>query len=65
MKTCLAILATLSVAFIPTAQAQTELPGKLVQQIPLAVEGWMDHIGYPQLNHLKTLAFQEAKNAIL
>jgi hypothetical protein len=24
--------------------AQTELPGKLVRQIPLPVEGWMDHL---------------------
>jgi DNA-binding beta-propeller fold protein YncE len=44
MKTCLAILGTLSVALISTAHAQTELPGKLVQQIPLPVEGWMDHM---------------------
>jgi hypothetical protein len=44
MKTWLAILGTLSVALISTAHAQTELPGKLVAQIPLPVEGWMDHI---------------------
>ena len=44
MKIGLAILATLSVACVPAAQAQTELPGKLVAQIPLPVEGWMDHI---------------------
>jgi hypothetical protein len=44
MKICLAILLTLSVALVPRAHAQTELPGKLVQQIPLPVEGWMDHL---------------------
>jgi hypothetical protein len=44
MKICLAILLTISVALVPRAHAQTELPGKLVQQIPLPVEGWMDHL---------------------
>jgi hypothetical protein len=33
-----------AVGRLQTAQAQTELPGKLVAQIPLPVEGWMDHI---------------------
>lgn len=44
MKTSLAILAVFAAAFVPTARAQTELPGKLVQQIFLPVEGWMDHL---------------------
>jgi hypothetical protein len=44
MKTSLAILAALAAAFASTAHAQTELPGKLVQQIPLPIEGWMDHL---------------------
>src|SRR5260370_1233503 len=44
MKTCLAILLASWVA-IPSAQAQTEAPAKLVGSIPLAnVEGWMDHL---------------------
>jgi DNA-binding beta-propeller fold protein YncE len=44
VKTYLALLFA-SLVIIPSAQAQTEAPGKLIQSIPMPeVEGWMDHL---------------------
>ena len=45
MKTCLAVVWTLSVVLIPRAQCQTSAPLKQIQSIPLPnVEGYFDHM---------------------
>ena len=44
-RICLAVLLTSWLTFIPAAQAQIDVPARLVQVIPLPhIEGWMDHM---------------------